>query len=58
MTWILGIIKIIVLLGTLITIHELGHFLVARLFKVRVLKFAIGLPSSSVVIKSFSIPIL
>ncbi len=42
MTWILGIIKIIVLLGTLITIHELGHFLVARLFKVRVLKFAIG----------------
>ena len=42
MTWILGIIKIIVLLGTLITIHELGHFLVARLFKVKVLKFAIG----------------
>lgn len=42
MIWILGIIKIIVLLGTLITIHELGHFLVARLFKVKVLKFAIG----------------
>ena len=40
--WILGAIKIIVLLGTLITIHELGHFLVARLFKVKVLKFAIG----------------
>ena len=39
---ILGAIKIIVLLGTLITIHELGHFLVARLFKVKVLKFAIG----------------
>lgn len=42
MNWILGILKIIVLLGTLITIHELGHFLVARLFKVKVLKFAIG----------------
>ena len=42
MMWILGAIKIIVLLGTLITIHELGHFLVARLFKVKVLKFAIG----------------
>lgn len=42
MTWILGIIKIVVLLGTLITIHELGHFLVARLCKVKVLKFAIG----------------
>lgn len=40
--WILGAIKIIVMLGTLITIHELGHFLVARLFKVKVLKFAIG----------------
>lgn len=40
--WILGAMKIIVLLGTLITIHELGHFLVARLFKVKVLKFAIG----------------
>lgn len=40
--WILGAIKIIVLLGTLITIHELGHFLVARLFRVKVLKFAIG----------------
>ncbi len=42
MTWLLGIIKIVVLLGTLITIHELGHFLMARLFKVKVLKFAIG----------------
>lgn len=42
MMWILGAVKIIVLLGTLITIHELGHFLVARLFKVKVLKFAIG----------------
>ena len=40
--WILGVIKIVVLLGTLITIHELGHFLVARLFNVKVHKFAIG----------------
>ena len=42
MTWIIGLIKIVILLGTLITIHELGHFLMARLFKVKVLKFAIG----------------
>ena len=35
-------IKIIVLLGVLITIHELGHFLVAKLCKVRVNEFAIG----------------
>lgn len=42
MTWLLGIIKIIILLGTLVTIHELGHFLVAKACKVKVHKFAIG----------------
>ena len=42
MTWLIGIIKIIVLLGTLVTIHELGHFLVAKACKVKVHKFAIG----------------
>ena len=35
-------IKIIVLLGFLILIHELGHFTVAELCKVRVNEFAIG----------------
>ena len=35
-------IKIIVLLGFLIFIHELGHFTVAKLCKVRVNEFAIG----------------
>lgn len=35
-------IKIIFLLGFLIFIHELGHFTVARLCKVRVNEFAIG----------------
>lgn len=35
-------IKIIVLLGFLILIHELGHFTVAKLCKVRVNEFAIG----------------
>ena len=39
---IIGAIKIIIVLGTLITIHELGHFLVAKACKVKVLKFAIG----------------
>jgi regulator of sigma E protease len=42
MVWILGAIKIVVVLGTLITIHELGHFLVAKAFKVKIHKFAIG----------------
>lgn len=35
-------IKIIIVLGTLITIHELGHFLVAKACNVKVHKFAIG----------------
>ena len=35
-------IKIIVLLGFLIFIHELGHFIVAKLCKVKVNEFAIG----------------
>lgn len=42
MGWILGAIKILFLLGLLITIHELGHFLVAKFFKVKIDKFAIG----------------
>ena len=36
------IIKIIFLLGFLITIHETGHFLVARLCKIKVNEFSIG----------------
>ncbi len=39
---ILGIIKIAFLLSFLIFIHELGHFLVAKLFKVKIKQFAIG----------------
>ena len=41
-TFIINAIKIIFLLGFLIIIHEGGHFLVARLCKVRVNEFAIG----------------
>ncbi len=39
---IIGIIKIAFLLGFLILIHELGHFLVAKLFGVKIKQFAIG----------------
>lgn len=39
---LLNAIKIAVLLGFLIFIHELGHFLVARLFKIKVTEFSIG----------------
>lgn len=41
-SFIISAIKIIVLLGVLITIHELGHFIVAKLCKVKVNEFAIG----------------
>ena len=42
LTFIFSTIKIIFLLGFLIFIHEGGHFLVAKLCKVKVNEFAIG----------------
>lgn len=41
-SFIINAIKIIFLLGFLVLIHEGGHFLVARLCKVKVNEFAIG----------------
>lgn len=41
-TFLISAIKIIVLLGVLITIHEWGHFIVAKLCHVKVNEFAIG----------------
>ena len=40
----MAIIKMILLIGLLIFVHELGHFLVARMFKIKVEKFCFGLP--------------
>lgn len=40
--FILNAIKIIVLLGTLVFIHELGHFSVAKFFRIKVNEFAVG----------------
>src|SRR5436189_5820197 len=31
-----------ILLGVLVFVHELGHFLVAKAFRVKVLKFSLG----------------
>ena len=39
---IISIVKIVVILGFLVLIHETGHFLVARLCKIKVNEFAIG----------------
>lgn len=36
------VIPVVIVLGIMIFFHELGHFLVAKLFNVRVLKFALG----------------
>ncbi|CAK8712611.1 RIP metalloprotease RseP [Candidatus Electrothrix laxa] len=37
-----SLISFILVLGVLIFVHELGHFLLAKLFGVRVLKFSLG----------------
>lgn len=41
-TLIASIFWLIITLGVLVTFHELGHFWVARYFKVRVLRFCVG----------------
>ena len=43
MVWLLSyLIPFVILLGILVTVHELGHFLVAKAFKIKVEKFSIG----------------
>lgn len=42
LTFFINAIKIIFLLGLLVFIHEGGHFIVAKLCKVKVNEFAIG----------------
>jgi regulator of sigma E protease len=39
---IVSLLAIIVVLGILITVHEFGHFAVAKLLKIRVLTFSLG----------------
>ncbi|MBN2283205.1 MAG: RIP metalloprotease RseP [Deltaproteobacteria bacterium] len=38
----INIVSVIIVLGILIFVHELGHFLVAKLFGVGVMKFSLG----------------
>ncbi len=49
---IITILLFILILGTLVIIHELGHFVVARLAGVRVLEFGIGFPPRAKVLRS------
>lgn len=37
-----SIISAIIVIGVLVLVHEFGHFIIARLFNVKVLKFSIG----------------
>ena len=43
MTFLIYILAFAVLLGVLVTIHEFGHFIFARMFKVHVQRFSIGM---------------
>jgi regulator of sigma E protease len=40
--FLLSVVAVIVLLGVLIFVHEMGHFLTAKFFDVGVLKFSLG----------------
>jgi regulator of sigma E protease len=49
---IITILLFIFILGALVVIHELGHFVTARLFKVRVLEFGVGFPPRAKVLRN------
>jgi len=38
----LNIVSVIIVLGVLIFVHELGHFLVAKAVGIQVLRFSLG----------------
>jgi regulator of sigma E protease len=46
------VVLFLFILGTLVVIHELGHFITARLAGVRVLEFGIGFPPRAKVLRS------
>jgi regulator of sigma E protease len=49
---ILAFVLFIVVLGGLVLVHEVGHFVTARLLKVRVLEFGVGFPPRARVLRS------
>ena len=49
---IITIVLFILILGGLVVIHEVGHFVVARLARVRVLEFGVGFPPRAKVMRS------
>lgn len=49
---IVTVVLFFLILGSLVVIHELGHFVTARLARVRVLEFGIGFPPRARVLRS------
>jgi regulator of sigma E protease len=49
---VVTIVLFLVVLGSLVLIHELGHFVMARLAGIRVLEFGIGFPPRAKVLRS------
>ena len=49
---IITIVLFVAILGVLVIIHELGHFVTARLANVRVLEFGVGFPPRAKVLRS------
>jgi regulator of sigma E protease len=49
---IITIVLFFLILGSLVVIHELGHFITARLANVRVLEFGIGFPPRAKVLRN------
>jgi regulator of sigma E protease len=49
---IITILLFIFILGALVVIHELGHFVTARLMNVRVLEFGVGFPPRAKVLRN------
>jgi regulator of sigma E protease len=49
---LITIVLFVFILGVLVVIHELGHFVTARLARVRVLEFGIGFPPRAKVLRT------
>jgi regulator of sigma E protease len=49
---VVAVVLFFLILGTLVVIHELGHFVTARMANVRVLEFGIGFPPRAKVLRA------
>jgi len=49
---VVTVVLFFLILGSLVLVHELGHFVTARIAKVRVLEFGIGFPPRAKVLRS------